>query len=203
MASVLKVRPRSAREIENIASEVIKSFQPDALKMLMSFDVEDFFEFELKDKTDVEPDTKDYPEGIDGCTDFEEMKCYISRRLMEHRDCQVTRRRLRATQAHEIGHCFLHVEDARHSREFQQKFLNDNHSSLEIYNPDDLKAYENPEWQAWRFASALLMPEHCIKRAIECNWKEKWIKDTFDVNPSFIYVRMRELKISRPLRKGQ
>jgi Zn-dependent peptidase ImmA (M78 family) len=202
MASVLKVRPRSAKEIENIASEVIRGFQPEALRKLSSFEVEDFFEFELKDKTDVEPDTKDYPDGIDGCTDFEEMKCYISRSLMEYGDCEVTRRRLRATQAHEIGHCFLHVEDARRSRKFQQKFLNDSQSSLEIYNPDDLKAYENPEWQAWRFASALLMPEHCIKRALECNWKERWIKDTFDVNPAFIYVRLRELKISRPLRKG-
>lgn len=202
MASVLKVRSRSAQEIENIACEVIKSSQPDALRMLTSFDVEGFFEFELKEKTDVEPDTKDYPIGIDGCTNFEKMKCYISRRLMNYGECDVTRRRLRATQAHEIGHCFLHIEDARRNREFQQKFVNDKNSSIKMYNPDDLKAYENPEWQAWRFASALLMPECCFRRAVELNWTKKRIKYAFDVNPSFIDVRLRELKIATSLRNG-
>lgn len=202
MASVLKVRPRSAQEIENIACKVIKSFQPDTLRMLTSFDVEGFFEFELKKQTDVEPDTKDFPDGIDGYTNIEEMKCYISLKLMEYGESEVIRRKLRATQAHEIGHCFLHVEDARRNRKFQQKFLNDHQSSLKMYNPNDLKAYENPEWQAWRFASALLMPERCFMRAVECNWTKKKIKYAFDVNPSFIEVRLRELKVSKRLRNG-
>lgn len=202
MASVLKARPRSAQEIENIACEVIKSFQPNALRMLTSFDVEGFFEFELKNQTDVEPDTWDFPDGIDGCTDFEEMKCLISLKLMNYGECDVTRRRLRATQAHEIGHCFLHIEDARRNKKFQQKFVNDKQFSIRMYNPDDLKAYLNPEWQAWRFASALLMPEKCFRRAVECNWTKRRIKYAFDVNPKFIEVRLRELKISAHLRNG-
>jgi hypothetical protein len=202
MASVSKVRPRSSQEIENIACEVIKNFQPNALKMLTSFDVESFFEFELKKRTDIEPDTKDYPDGIDGCTNFEEMKCYISLSLMEYGECSVTRRRLRATQAHEIGHCFLHAEDACRDMEFQQEFVNNKKSSLERYDPHDLKAYENPEWQAWRFASALLMPERCFRRAVDINWTIKTIKRAFDVNPAFIDVRLRELQILKQLRKG-
>jgi hypothetical protein len=202
MASVLKARPRKAEDIENLACEVIKSFQPDALIQLKKFDVEEFFEFELKNHTGIEPDTYNFPDEIDGCTDFEEKKCYISLNLMEYGECEVTRRRLRATQAHEIGHCFLHVADARRNQKFQQKFVNDKQSSLRMYNPDDLKAYENPEWQAWRFASALLMPEHCFKRAVECNWTKKKIKYAFDVNPSFIEVRLKELKISARLKNG-
>lgn len=128
------------------------------------------------------------------------MTCFIALRLMNYGECNVTRRRLRATQAHEIGHCFLRVEDARNNRELQQKFVNDQHSSIKMYNPNDLKAYEKPEWQAWRFASALLMPEVCFKRAVECNWTKRQIKYAFDVNPSFIEVRLRELKISARLR---
>jgi hypothetical protein len=202
MASVLKARPRKVEEIENLACEVIKSFQPNALIQLTKFDVEAFFEFELKNHTGIEPDTCNFPDEIDGCTNFEEMKCYISLNLMEYGECEVTRRRLRATQAHEIGHCFLHVADARRNRKFQQKFVNDKQSSLRMYNPDDLKAYENPEWQAWRFASALLMPEICFKRAVECHWTKKQIKYAFDVNPKFIEVRLRELKIPTTLING-
>jgi hypothetical protein len=202
MASVLKARPRSAEEIEKIACEVIKSFQPNALNMLTSFDVEGFFEFELIKQTGVEPDTWDFPDGVEGCTNFAEMKCFISLKLMNYGECTVTRRRLRATQAHEIGHCFLHVEDARRNRKFQQKFVNDQQSSIKMYNPDDLKAYLNPEWQAWRFASALLMPEKCFTRAVECNWTKRRIKYVFDVNPKFIEVRLRELKIPTQLRNG-
>lgn len=202
MATVSKARPRSGEEIEKIACSVIESFQPNALVMLTSFDVEDFFEFELKNRTGVEPDTWDFPEGIDGWTNSEDMTCFISLKLMEYGECNATRRKLRATQAHETGHCFLHVEDARRNQEFQQEFVNDKKSSLERYRPEDIKAYENPEWQAWRFASALLMPERCFRRAVDCNWTIKRIKRAFDVNPAFIDVRLRELKISAHLRKG-
>ena len=202
MASVPKARPRSAQEIENIACDVIESYQPNALKMLTSFDVEGIFEFELKNKTGIEPDTWDFPDGIEGCTDCEEMKCYISLKLMSYGDCDVTRRRLRATQAHEIGHCLLHIPDALLNKNFQQKFEHNQKCSLKKYNPNSLKVYENPEWQAWRFASALLMPENCFRRAVECNWTRKQIKYAFDVNPSFIDVRLKELKISRRLRNG-
>jgi hypothetical protein len=202
MGSVSKARPRSGKEIDSIAYKVIESFQGNTLKMITSFDVEGFFEFELKNQTGIEPIPQRLPDGLDGYTDSETMKCFISLNLMEYGECDVTRRRLRATQAHEIGHCFLHVEDARRNRDFQQKFLNDKKSSLEMYRPQDIKIYENPEWQAWRFASALLMPEICFMTAVNSDWTKKKIKLAFDVNPSFIDVRLQELKISKHLKNG-
>jgi hypothetical protein len=202
MGSVSKARPRSGKEIEDIAYKVIESFQADALQMITSFDVEGFFEFELKSQTGIEPIHQWLPDGLDGYTNSETKECFISLKLMEYGECEITRRRLRATQAHEIGHCFLHVEDARRNQSFQQKFLNDRKSSLEMYCPQDVEIYENPEWQAWRFASALLMPEVCFRSAVNSNWTKKKMKIAFDVNPSFLDVRLQELKISKHLRNG-
>lgn len=201
--SLIRVRPRSGQEIELISSNVIKSFQPEALIMVQRFDVERFFELELKNQTNLEPDFLDLPEGLEGYTDFEQMECVISSKLAEYNDeDMVKRRRLRATQAHEIGHCFLHVEDARRNRDNQRRFLHDENSSLKLYKPNEIELYENPEWQAWRFASSLLMPEICFRTAIQRNWTKVLMKRAFDVNPSFINVRLKELKVTKQIRNG-
>lgn len=202
MAKVLKARPRSCEEIERIAYELIKSVQPDAVKFTISFDVEGFFDLELENRTGIEAIYDQLPEGIDGYTDSENMKCCVCSSLADYNDCQVTKRRLRSTIAHEVGHCFLHVEDARRNRDFQKKFLTDKDSCFERYRPEDLKVYENPEWQAWRFASALLMPENCFRAAVERNFTMKKLKRAFDVNPAFIEIRLKELKITKNIRNG-
>ena len=176
MPSVLKVRSRSGQEIEKTAHDIVKAYQPDAVKFTISFDVEDFFEFELEDKTGIEAIFKWLPAGLDGYTDSVNMQCYVATQLLEFGDCQVTKRRLRATIAHEIGHCFLHVEDARRNRAFQQKFLNNQSSSIQMYKPQEIEIYKNPEWQAWRFASAMLMPENCFRTASRSKFFKKAIK---------------------------
>lgn len=125
----------------------------------------------------------------------------ISLLLMDYGEDEGKRRKLRATQAHEIGHYYLHAEDMRIGSATQARFLNDERSSLVRYRPEDIKAYENPEWQAWRFASALLMPEACFRRAVELRWTRRIITRVFDVNPSFVDVRLRELRNSRSTQK--
>jgi hypothetical protein len=202
MPSILKVRPRSSQEIEKIAHEIVKNHQPDAVKFTVSFDVEDFFEFALEDKTGIEAIFKWLPAGLDGYTDSVNMRCYVATQLLEYGDCQVTKRRLRATIAHEIGHCFLHVEEARRNQSFQQKFLNNKSSSIQMYQPQDVEVYKNPEWQAWRFASAMLMPENCFRTAVERNFSKKQLRRAFDVNQAFIDVRLKELKITKNIRNG-
>lgn len=202
MSSLLKVRPRSCQEIESIAQKIIENFQAEVLRFTISFDVEDFFDNELETETGVEAIYKLLPDGLDGYTDSENMCCYICSSLADYNDCQITKRRLRATIAHEIGHCFLHVEEAKRNRNFQKTFLNNKHSSLKMYHPEELKVYENPEWQAWRFASALLMPENCFRTAVERNFTKKQLKRAFDVNPAFIEVRINELKITKCIKNG-
>jgi hypothetical protein len=198
--SVTLVRPRSAREIDDLALGLITTFQPTALKSVSRFDMERFFDCELESLTGVEPVYRPLGKGLDGYTDSEEMKCVICTELMDDSSSDMARRRLRATQAHEAGHCFLHVEDARHVRT-KLKFLHDASAALELHRQENLRAYENPEWQAWRFAGALLMPECCVRLAVDNNWSIQMMSRGFDVNPAFIKVRLAALKIPKRIKE--
>ncbi len=202
MASVVKVRKRSGKEIEALSNKITQSSQPDALLNIISFDVEAFFEFELEEKTGIKAVyDSNLPIGFDGYTDFENMSCVISTKLADYdKFDNVAKRRLRSTLAHEIGHCFLHFDDVKNNITSQSKFLHNSQSSLARYNPELLETCENPEWQAWRFASSLLMPELCFRTAVERNYTKTRLKRVFAVNPSFIDVRLKELKISKHLK---
>jgi hypothetical protein len=202
MPLIQKVRPRKIVNIELAAENLLHLYQPDMMERVGIFDVEQFFEFELQADTQIEPVCADLPNGVDGYTDTLGMKCFISKDLWDCGDDVVRRRRLRSTMAHEIGHCYLHVPDARQNRQMQQVFGKDAASPFELYDPDDLQAYEDPEWQAWRFASALLMPQDSFRRAVQHGWTVRQLRDGFDVNGAYVLKRIRELKISKQVRNG-
>jgi hypothetical protein len=197
--SVPLVKPRNAKEIDEFALGLVAAFQPGALRTVTKFDVERFFDCELEGQTGVEPVYQSLGEGLDGYTDSAEMKCVISSELANHGNDDVQRRRLRATLAHEIGHCFLHVEDSLRARTML-KFLHDENAALELYKQEEINAYENPEWQAWRFAGALLMPKDCIRLAVDNDWSVQMMSRGFDVNPAFVKVRLDALKITKSIR---
>lgn len=199
--TVPTVRPRRASEIEKIAYNIVAAYQPDAVKMITKFDVEVFFDCELEKQTGVAAVYKSLGNGLDGYTDTEKMECVICEGLTEYGEDEVKRRRLRATQAHETGHCYLHVGELR-QRNIDYQFRHDGHASLLRYSQEEIKAYVNPEWQAWRFAGALLMPECCVRAAVDKRWTKKMMRLAFDVNPSFLDVRLRDLKIPNRIRVG-
>jgi hypothetical protein len=202
MPNVEKVRPRSIQEIEDAATGLLRRFQPEVLRVVSGFDVETFFELHLEDDTDIEPIYTSLDPRVDGYTDSAEKKCFIAQRLADHHGRLEVERRFRSTLAHEIGHCYLHVPDAQVNRQYQQLFRDDGTYATHGCAPGEIKCYEHPEWQAWRFASALLMPEITFRRAVECNWTKRQIQNAFGVNPSYLELRMRELKISKQLRRG-
>lgn len=195
------VKARSSKEIDEIAFKIVQAFQPDAVRMVTKFDVERFFDCELERQTGVEPVYRQLGEGLEGYTDAAEMKCIICSDMAEYGEDEAKRRRLRATQAHEIGHCFLHVAESRRNQTML-KFVNDESTSLERYRQEEIKAYVNPEWQAWRFAGALLMPECCVRAAVNGKWTLKKMSRAFDVNCAFVEVRLRDLKIPDRVRRG-
>lgn len=193
--SVTLVRARSAKEIDEIAFRLVVAFQPDAVKTITTFDVERFFDCELESQTGMEPVYRPLGGGgVDGYTDSAEMKCVICSDLANYGKEDTQRRRLRATLAHEIGHCVLHVAEARQART-TLKFLHDDSATSQMFRQEDIHAYENPEWQAWRFAGALLMPECCIRLAVGSKWSVQMMSRGFDVNPAFVKVRLDNLKI--------
>lgn len=195
--SVPLVTARSGKEIDEIAYKLVEAFQPEAVRMLTWFDVERFMELELKTQTGVEPVYWPLGEGLEGFISIEKMLCVICSNAARHGDVDMKRRRLRATQAHEVGHCHLHVEEFRRTRATLELRHDKRHSEAYLYRQEESKVYRNPEWQAWRFAGALLMPEPCLRRAVDCNWSLQTMSRAFDVNPSFVEVRLHDLRITK------
>lgn len=175
-------------------------FQPEVLKTPMPFEVERFFDCELKEHTGVEPDYLPLGTGLFGYTSIDEMKCVISTELTDEIHDVVVKRMLRATQAHEIGHCYLHVEEFRKAHAQLRFQHDDKHASLQLHKQDEIKVYRNPEWQAWRFAGALLMPECSVRLAVDGDWSVQMMSRGFDVNPAFVKVRLDSLKVSKSVK---
>lgn len=200
--SVPLVAARRGKEIDAIAFKLVQAFQPDALQRVTSFDVEKFFEFELKKQTGVEPVYQPLGSGLEGLINIEAMECIICANAADYGGNDMKRRRLRATQAHEIGHCHLHVAELRQTRAAQELRHDSQHADSDLYKQEEIKVYRNPEWQAWRFAGALLMPECCVRAAVYNRWTKKRMSRAFDVNVAFLEVRLHDLRIPDRIRMG-
>ena len=74
--------------------------------------------------------------------------------------------RTRFTAAHEIGHAILHIQQF----ENEQNVKFENRNDIKLYRKKDIPPYQNPEWQANSFASALLMPTEYIYEFISNNY---------------------------------
>ncbi|NJD38430.1 MAG: ImmA/IrrE family metallo-endopeptidase [Geobacter sp.] len=193
-SSELKFPPMSGRQIEGIACHVLRAYQPDVLEGKASFDIERFVDVHLEDLTGVQPDYLDLPVGVHGMTDQNRM--IIQRLLAETRRSY---KFLRSTMAHETGHAILHSHVLRKfgARQFfEQKSQKTKSGGIELFRRKDLKAYEDPEWQAWRFARALMMPEVVMRRLVQSGIRLVQIAEHFDVNVPFVESRLHDLKIT-------
>lgn len=185
--------PRSGKKIDEIALRILKKFQPGALSKPTPFEIERFFECELEGICGVRPDYRqDLPFGIYGYTDSEEMVSVISSELMDD-PCQL--RFARSTMAHETGHALIHVPEFRLKRALLRSIHNKKHVSLRLHREANVKIYMNPEWQAWRFAGAILMPADTFILGVKEGLGERGLADAFMVNPAFVRARARALRI--------
>lgn len=186
-------RARSGAEIEGLALYIVKRYQPEVLQTPMAFDVERFFECELEEITGVDTDYRQLNPGIHGFTNSESMECVISLELADdpsqHFFC-------RSTISHEIGHAIQHVPEFRKRKELLKSIHDAQHVPLTLYRESDIPLYCNPEWQAWRFAGALLMPAPTMRLAMEECRDVISMSRLFQVNPAFVKTRLRVLKIS-------
>ncbi len=190
----LKFPPMSGKQIEDVACHVLRAYQPEVLEGKASFDIERFVDIHLEDLTGVQPDYLDLPIGVHGMTDQNRM---IIQRLLA--ETPRSYRFLRSTMAHETGHAILHAHVLRKfgARQFfEQKSQKAKVGGIALYRRKDLKAYEDPEWQAWRFARALMMPEVVVRQLIKAGTHLTEIAGHFDVNVPFVESRLHDLKIA-------
>lgn len=189
---VVKVKGRSGIEIDNMALHIIRVLQPEILTRLQPFDIERFFECDMPQIFDVTTEYRELNPGIHGYTDSDLRECVISKFLVEDQTQEHFRN---ATIAHECGHCILHLPEVT-DRKAELKFIHDaDHVRLRLYRQDEIPTYQNPEWQAWRFAGALLMPTQTFSEAIRRGYSDREISRIFHVNPAFVSSRAKALKL--------
>jgi hypothetical protein len=184
--------PRRGLDIDASANMINRRFQPATMIRPIPFDVEEFFEFDLEKISGVKPDYRKLPYGIYGITDSDKMLCVISSELMEdHSQTEFAR----STIAHEIGHVMTHVPEFRRKKAILRSINDDEHMTLRLHREENVPVYQNPEWQAWRYAGALLMPEHSFRIAVRNGADERDLAEIFKVNKPFVQARARALKI--------
>lgn len=189
---IVPAKPRKSVEIDSLALDIVKKYQPGVLTKMEMFDIESFFEFELEEITKVKTAYRPLTYGVYGLTDSDKLLSIVSSELAEDdlQECF-----FRSTLSHESGHGILHVWEFRTRKAILSSITNKENGELKMYRDCDIPVYMNPEWQAWRFAGALLMPEPAISKAISKGYTVNDMARTFSVNPAFVRTRLKALKI--------
>jgi IrrE N-terminal-like domain len=184
----------SGKEIDHLALSLITNYQPEILASGTRFDVHRFFDVNLEDLTGVTPGyAADLPLEIYGLTDSANKQVLIQEELAYD---EFSQKFFRSTLAHETGHCLLHVPQLQKINRTQIFRQVKNDDSIQLYRKDNIPVYCNPEWQAWRFAGALLMPEAPLRSMLAAGAGLLEIADNFDVNISFLKTRLKALRLS-------
>lgn len=186
------VPPKSKEHIEQEVRLFLARTQPDALSSSLPVDVETIFEIDLPQclpglRTGY-TDLLHIGANVMGFTDAGRKISLVDKTLYES-DTPVAQRRFRATVAHEVAHCVLHLPILNFQSTTSLKYC-------ELYRADrnSIKPYVDPEWQAWKFAGALLMPKERILELFSQGWNEHQLAEHFDVNPAFVRARIGSLK---------
>jgi hypothetical protein len=184
----------SSLQLDQAAHRFLEQFDPEALVSPKAFDIDAFFFYHLQEHTGVKPGIGKLPIGIEGATNSKKMTCVISENLA-YDDTVSGRRRRRSTTTHECSHAILHVQQTRfnhpewefvYHRNHEVKFLNEGWKS---------RLTSDPEWQAWRWTSYVLMPTITFLDAIRKRNTINMLAEIFDVNPAFVQVKCRSLGI--------
>lgn len=189
---VVIASPRSGAQIDLQMQNIVRKFQPDALSVPMSFDIESFFEFHLEEISGVVSAYRELPLGVDGYTDSDTMESVVSTDLIDTDDL-VTRRRGRSTIAHESVHAIIHVPEFRAKKSWLRSLHEAKNDNLRLFRQEQVEMFRNPEWQAWRGAKGLLMPIASVYQAANKGYKLTELAEIYDVNPAFIKSRFKEL----------
>ncbi|BET60306.1 ImmA/IrrE family metallo-endopeptidase [Geobacter sp. 60473] len=183
----------SGVQIDHLATNIIVQYQPEVLKGGKAFDVHRFVDTKLEDLTGVIPVySNELPPEIYGLTDSANKQVIFQEDLATD---ESSLNFFRSTQAHETGHCFLHVPQLQQRSRTQVFRQAKGEDGIHLYRKDDIPIYRNPEWQAWRFAGALLMPENPLRMILRDGASLGEIAETFGVNLPFLKTRLKALKI--------
>jgi len=183
---------RSGAQIDLIALKIIKGTQPKVLLEPRPFDIEEFFEFDMEELTGITTSYGHLPPGIHGVTDSERMTSSVEVSLLgEYSQLEFAR----STIAHECGHGVMHVPEFRARKQVLRSIQDKEDVQLKMYRKEQVPVYRNPEWQAHRFAGALLVPETTLRIAWGRSRDENELARIYQVYPAFMRARLKALKL--------
>lgn len=195
MPTVPVVPPLRTIQIESRAEDIIKRLYPDAWSGKTPVPVDHFFEIILPETLGIRTcytNLEGFGVSAQGYTNSTSKVSMVDSRISDD-STKHGKRYFRSTVGHESGHCVLHVplQSWQQSLQMAGVGMKRERSTME--------AYEDPEWQAWKFCEAFCMPRHLMQKKVR-DWGTtptaiKALADFFDVNESFIRTRLRALKI--------
>lgn len=153
LQSVPKVTGMSLKQIEREAEEFLKLMEPECLQQPRPTPVLSIFEDKLHllgFKAVYGKNVKGLP-GVTNVT-----KRFVELTSSTHGKLEDDVPNARFTVAHEFGHVVLHAKVVG-QEEFPSR------EDVTYARRSDLKAYEDPEWQANAFAASVLMPEKTMR----------------------------------------
>lgn len=162
----------SADDLEGRAEKFLNYFEPECLQLPRLTPLADICK-QLQDKYRVifhfNSDLGHAPNGDQyrGRTNVVSRTIYIDKSLTDH---QV---RLNFTLAHEIAHFVLHRKvDIAAATAGSDTQISDTSSDLKLDHIQTSNPRSRMEWQANRFAAALLLPRLTVRSAVETKQKE-------------------------------
>jgi hypothetical protein len=162
------VTGRSRKHIESLAHDVVHRYDLSLLSEPRPFPIADFLEFWFPSQYGIVLRFLDLPAPTEavltpgsenGSPPTLIMTPGVYEAMLDGDG------RARFTAAHEIGHGVLHAKEITHEIA---------HRRVEgLYRRSDIRAFENPEWQANAFAAALLMPTAAVKVLVAMHGREE------------------------------
>jgi hypothetical protein len=152
--------------------------EPDAFPVLEFFDL-------LRDEFGLDPGVEDLSPGMEGAT-FPDGRVLVSEET--YRRAADGFGRARFTIVHEAYH------GIRHRDQIARRLIDT--GRLVLHRRQTIRTFQDPEWQADAFASAILMPVKMVDLVLEGTPRSYWrraVADCFGVSTATAGSRLRTL----------
>lgn len=191
---ILSMPPLSRRVIHALAEEFLGACAPNCLRHPFALDVAELVDTVLpRNNIHVSPGSATEMGDAEGLTDPEggpEIEILVA--ADQYNRLAIAgpaANRARATVCHELGHALLHVPVIRARQRLPHSKL-----LLKRKSPEQVKIYRQPEWQAWTFAEAVLMPTRTIRMLPLVT--ARILASTYGVSEAFAQARLRSLRMA-------
>ena len=193
--AVPRMPPLSMKIIEKIGQDILNLLAPEALASPIAINLADIVEKKLPQYgIFVYPAT--FAELKDSMAATipvgeRETNILLSAALWEQLFESGRRaNRARATVAHELSHAILHVPYLRQRKTF---LAVEGDSVLHRVRRDELRPYEDPEWQAWGLAGCILAPRCTIETLADR--PPSILAEIYEVSEGMVVSHLKRLKL--------